>query len=703
MALDGRYVTTVSLDEYFVLKDTGEPNSFGTIEFWQDDNRVVPKNVFQLTGAPPNYTYTALPNPITLSAVGTPSDVNGNNVAIYYFPYDANDDIQLYYVVVRDQFGVVQETREAWPNVTDNANPGANQAGITNELSNPQFVDVNFLPTNPRTLNVTGAAITTIPIAPRWDLVVDHTATTTVTVQRTAVQGSSAYPGNPPFTLTITPGLNVQALTLRQRLENNPDIFSRAAGGTNGYISGSVLLAPGSSLEMQYQPNGQPTQQVLVANNGGGAYAEFNNTIQLAPAANPSTGDTGYVDILLVLPVGTATTLSNVQIVGLDSNIQNVGYDQVTANRQKDQLFNYYNPLLQAKPIRSYLVGWNFPQNPTQFLGPNLAASAAGANTSRYVWDQTIVFQSANNGAAISRSAAGNGALRITATNATQFALIQYLPQVDARKILNNSMSATLSAITAFAGGLGGTISLWYTTDAMLPSTAANQSLVATIDANGKPATFNGNWTEVPRSGLGDAQFTVGNSATTNFNDYSFNGWDVNGIAGANTATFFAIVVGFAQLGAAATIDIDSISLVPGDIPTRPAPQSDNEVLADCQRYYEMSFNIGTVPAQNLGTASGMAAWFCPAAAVAGFIFQHFVYFKVPKHTVPLAANIITYNPQAANAEVRAIQDALDQAGTAILYESQMGFGISIAAFTPGTNSSSAMGVCWTCDARLGL
>jgi hypothetical protein len=698
MPLDPRYITDLSLEQYFVDKDTGEPLAFGTVEFWQDDNRVVPKLVFELTGAPPNYTYTALPNPITLSAVGTISDINGNNVALYYYPFDALGNIQLYYVVIRNSLGVIQFTREAWPNTTSGANPAATDVGLSNELSNPQFVDVSFLPNNPDILAFVGAATTTVPIAPRWDLVVQHTNNTTVTVTRTAVAGISAYPGNPPYTLTILPGLNIAALTLRQRLDNNPDVFARAVGGQNGYLATSILLAPLTTLSISYQPNGQPAQVLLNANNVGGVYAEFTNTVQLLPANNPSTADTGYVDILLNLPIVGASTFSNVQIVGLNSNLQGVTYDQVTSNREKDQLFNYYNPLLQAKPIPSYLVGWDFPFNPTQFLGPTLAASAAGVNTSRYVWDQTIVFQSANNGPAISRSAAGNGALRITATNATQFALIQYLPQAMARKILNNRLSVNVSALTPFAGGLTGTISLWSTVDGALPSTTGNASIIATIDANGKPATFNGNWVEVPRSGLGNAQFVVGNSATTNFNNYGFSGWTLNGAGQTNTATFFAIVVGFAQLGAAGTIDFNSISLVPGDIPTEPAPKLDSEIILDCVRYYQKTFAPATIPAQNVGVGTGESTW---VGANMGAFDQRSasILFTIPMNSIPA---ITFFNPAAANGQVRDETVNLDCSATTAVNISSREFSV-LCTGNAGTNIADFMGVHWTADSRLGL
>lgn len=514
MSLNPLYIVPINLEEVFVDHITGDLLAGGTIEFFKDDDRLVSKSVYELSGAPPNYTYDALPNPVTLSSVGTPADNSGNPVNLYYYPYDADGNIELYYIVVRDSDGTIQFTRQGWPNTTSSSSPTPSDTNpnITNELSNPQFVDINFALTNPFTITLTGASTTTVAIAPRWDLVVAHSGSGTVAVQRNAVVGTSAYPYNPPYTLTLTPGLNITSMVLRQRLNNNPDVFAPAPAGTDGWLSASVLLAPSSSATIKYQPSGQAAQTILTASNATGSFAQFEETVQLDPANNTSDGDSGYVDILVDLSISAATTLSNLQILGLDADSDTVNYDQNTANRQKDQLFNYYNPLLQYKPIESYLVGWDFPLNPTQPLGPTIAASSAGVNTSAYKWDQTIVFQSANNGAAISRSSTGNGALRVTATNSTQFALIQYLPQAVARRMLQENLSANIAAITAKVGGLAGTISIWYTTDVSLPSVGSNNSIVLTLDANGKPATFNGNWTEVTRNGLGDAKFTVTNT-----------------------------------------------------------------------------------------------------------------------------------------------------------------------------------------------
>ena len=112
------YVTGSELEDYFVSNQTGLPLAGGSVYFYVDSNRTQAKTVYELnqgSGWPPAYTYTPLPNPVVLSNTGTIMDANGNNVALYYYPYDSFGNVQLYYVEVYDSQGNLQFTREAWP------------------------------------------------------------------------------------------------------------------------------------------------------------------------------------------------------------------------------------------------------------------------------------------------------------------------------------------------------------------------------------------------------------------------------------------------------------------------------------------------------------------------------------------------------------------------------------------------------------
>jgi hypothetical protein len=703
MALDSNYVTAVDLNPYFVDKSTGEPLAGGVVSFYEDNNRVIGKPVYQLTGSPPNYTYTALPNPMILSNTGTFQDTNGNDIAVYYYPYDENGDIQLYYITVVDSLGTPQFTREAWPNEFA-PSTSTSQTPVVNQISNSQFSQISFV--NPLTITTAGAGTVNVNIAPGWFLNLTTSAVGSVTVAQNAVAGTSAYPYNPPFTLTVTPGANVTGLSLTQRLTNNPDIWSpQNVGAANGWVATSVLVAAGSSLAVNYVPSTGPTQNLLTANNTGGVYAEFTNTIQLTPPANTDTGATGYININIVLPVATPTTLGNIQVVPLQTNITGVTYGESSINNQISQLMYYYLPLLKYKPIKSYLVGWDFPLNPLQFAPASITVAAA--NVSSYYWDNTIIFQNATHGVTVTPAA--SGAISILSNNNTQFALVQYIPAPLANAALQNNLSVNIAAATAAVGGLQGTVSLWYTTGALPSTIGASQSIVASLTAAGKPATFNGAWVEIPRNGLGstanatsllgDAVFTVGSSATSRYNDYGFSGWTLSGNAAVNTATFMAIVVGFAPLSTASSINIESISLVPGDIPTRPAPQTPDEVLRDCQYYYEKSFDIDVLPVVN-GGHSGQALIALLSTDTSHFQYFPTIYYKVTKYSTAPVGTI--YNPVGNNNFCGVVEaSAVDSCTTTTIQCFQSGFLIN---FTPPVSAivTDSIVAQWTIDSRLG-
>lgn len=700
--LDPRYVVSRDLEPLLVDKDTGAPLANGFVYFYKDDSRNVLKPVYELTGAPPNYTYTALPNPIRLSALGTIQNNNGDNVALYYYPWSStavDAVLEEYYVVVQNSLAVPQFTRQAWPNYFGEQG-GGNTSGIylPNLIANPQFAFISFVPGSPLTISSAGAGTVVTPIAPEWSLSVTFSAAGSLTVAQTPVAGTSQLPTNPPYTLDITPISNVTVVNLIQTLNHTPDIWSPATGGANGFVATNITLGNNTTATITYAPSqltaGNP-QTLLSETNLTGGPKQYSNTVQLLPAANTDTGANGYVNINISLSPTVPSSITSVQVVGIESNITNVPYQQVPIRYQQADLIDVIVPDLAYKPIPSYLIGWDFALNPAQFLGPTLAASAAGANTSRYVWDQTIVFQSANNGPAVSRGT--NGCLTITATNTTQFALVQYAEQNVARMILNDRNSVNVAAFSNKVGGLQATISLWYTTDGALPSCAANNSLVATLTAAGKPATFNGNWTEVPRSGLGDAVFTIGASPnTTNFNNYGFSGWDLNGIAATNTATFFAIVIGTASLPATNVANFDSISLVPGNVPTRPAPETGGIALARCERYYEMSFNTGTIPATGVITGSVI---FPQSGVAAGLSYCGSIIFANSKFVSPA---ITIYNPVNNNNQIYNGVTFSDCNTTIIYLQSTKSFSPSTIG-PAGSVQGDALYYHFTADARLGV
>ncbi len=721
--LDDRYITGPELQDTFVDKSTGLPLAFGQIFFYKDTSHTTAKPVYQLsydTGTQ-LYSYVALSDPLTLSGVGTFDDGNGNNIPIYYYPYDSFGNLELYYVTAYDSNNLLQFTRNAWPypNVNTSEASTINDAiGLTNMLTNPQFAVVNFIADETLSIAYTSGT-TVIGIAPGWNLNITASGSGTLTIEQTPVAGNSAYPFNPPFVLTIDPGININSggLTLTQRLSNNPDWAASQTSSISGFVSGSVMLGPGTIIAMNYVASAGNASQVIIPQitNTTGGRAQFNETVELLIAANPQTGLVGYDTIELILSNTAISEIGNVQIIPLRTNIEISSFDQTPVNRQIDQMFNYYQSQLNYKPISSYLTAWDFPLNPAQASGHAIAAKALGAKTSYYAWDQTIVYQSVTNSVTVSQSAGGY--LTLTATADTQIALVQYLSAAEAVAVLSTHLSASFLGATDQTDGIKSTISLWYTVGATLPDlkTPNFKSIVNTLDANGFPTVLNNagasGWIQIFREGvgstqdvgslLGNATFTLEESPLSTAGQYlhSFNGWLAENPSSNHGETFFAIVVGFGVLASGKSLIIKSIGLVPGDIPTIPAPQSVAEVLADCRAYYESSFQIGTTPAQNVGLNTGEFLSSQVKGSNTASNFVGCITYKVPKTQT---TTVTIYSPGAVDDQVYNESGSISCAVTALVNVSKNNFSLMCSTANPSA-AGNLLGAHWSADARLGL
>jgi len=151
------------------------------------------------------------------------------------------------------------------------------------------------------------------------------------------------------------------------------------------------------------------------------------------------------------------------------------------------------------------------------------------------------------------------------------------------------------------------TVSLWYTDGDALPNLnpGINQSIVKTLGPNGEVETTNppttGAWTELKTTYGQTLTATIATEVeVTGYSDYTFSGYYRDDFAASDSATFFAIVIGTAPMANLDTVHFNSVSLCQGHIPTRPAPQTADEVLRECQYFYEKSYDNAILP----GTAT---------------------------------------------------------------------------------------------------
>lgn len=135
MALNPNYVPLTPLWEVFTDKDLLTFLSDGYVKFYVDTARTVGKSVYQLTGSPPNYTYTQYGFLESDGSWRVNMNLQGAfDEVIYGYPLDEFGNVQLYFADFFNSEGVFQFSREGFPNFFE--------AGGT--ITNP--VDINYIP-----------------------------------------------------------------------------------------------------------------------------------------------------------------------------------------------------------------------------------------------------------------------------------------------------------------------------------------------------------------------------------------------------------------------------------------------------------------------------------------------------------------------------------------------------------------------------
>ena len=675
MAISPLYIPAFSIEDVILDKDTGAPLAGGQVYFEEDNQRGILKPVYQITGTSPDYTYTQLPNPMTLSSIGTFEDSLGNPVVPYFYPYDANGDVDLYYIIVTSAGGVPQFDREAVPYV---AAQGSTEilSVITNELSNPQFAQVLF-DTNDATYtyNFSGVTNQVVPLAPDWDLIVTCPTTGTVTVSQLTPTGSLNLLSNPGTLLNIT-SAGLTLLQLRQRIFGSPNLWGL------GFISASFIAKTYSgtavTLNLSYsQSNGTVINQLLVSAilPASGNYEAFPGSVFIPLSTNPDTFPNAYIDIYFDLPLNIQMDITSVMVASTGAtSIADISYDQTSYERQVDQLFHYYFPQLSYKPIPSYLVGWDFPLNPCQKFGylAGLAPVSSGASAAYYLADQTILYQTVNSNFTMTQNFNG---LNITANAPSTMAIIQYLSGQQAVEILTQKLAVALKAL-ATTPALIGTVNIYWTNNAAVPVLPLSVVTAVNNATTAPTTTITSGWAAVPRGNLSNAKFVLG----TSFQEFMLNGFDARAVAGITAALNVAIVISFNTIAAGQTITLNYCSLNGGDIATRPAPQSFDQVLFQCQHYYEKSY-ASSVP---VGTAT----------AVNQLIRPQTVYPR-DNSSSSIARNVVA---SSFDIEYKNVKRAVP---TFTLYSPSSGTGSAVVAIiangnSPAANSAATASTSWT-------
>lgn len=631
MALDERFVVSSDIEQLYRNKDTGLPLSNGTLKFYRDTARNEPKPVYQITGNPPNYTYTSMGSVINLSAVGTVQNQGQDNEVIYWFPYDGTPEdsqgnVDLYYVVCEDSAGTVQFTREGWPNVTAANSPqDQTNQNFENQISNPTFTNT-FLNQNIDNVfsftSATGLPKDDIPIAPDWNLRV--TGTGNVTLKLIPLHGSQNIPSSPPFALDIIVASGISGCLLVQRFPKNSGLWSSTTD-KDLYLYGSFVAENQNGgtggILMKYQESTPGYSPVLVVNGSFTTPYEIVKGISSRIQPSLNSDPDGYVEIFLQFSTQSHTRITALQVipsVGLPASI--FSEDLNSSNRNEAFQGDYYIPRASKKTQSSYLTGWDFPVNPFQF-----ANSGSILTTADYICDQTIACAKTNN-VTWSRDPVTKG-LHFTTTGTNDaFYIMQYLSGAEVKEMLGNRMSVNVFGYQKDTkANITSKIYLYRSklTPVSAPMIPILPTTIGDIATDGTftlsvLAGANG-WTEIPRSGLKTPTFDLNKSVLnadiySDKNDYGFQGYELTSETDLADTEYFAIVVTFKYTDTNTQFTINSISLTAGDLPCRPNPETVSEVLSKCQYYYEKSYNVDTYVAKapNTGPSTGIGAIIAP-------------------------------------------------------------------------------------------
>jgi len=690
MAIDQHYIPAFSIEEVLLDKDTGAPLSGGIVTFERDSQRGTFKSVYQITGTSPNYTFIALPNPMILSSIGTFEDTLGNPVVPYFLPYDANFMPDYYFVKVESSGLVPQFTREAVPFIPDAGGTDGASGSLENEVSNPQFAEVFFTTPGPYTYNFNAASSQVVHLGPDWDLVVSSPAVGSVTVNQITPTGALNIPGNPGTLLNIT-SAGLSSLHLRQRIYGSPNLWG------SGILASTFLAktyAGGSSLlKLWYQQSGQSPITINSATLvGSSGYTSFPTSTSIAASASAEFFPDSYIDLYFDIPLSTEIDISNVMVTPTGSTVvSNLQYSQESQNRQIDHLFHYYKPLLEYKPIPSYLVGWDFPLNPAQF------GITSFSTTPIYVWDQTIMGSTVNT-INVGRVAFSGAIICTTTVDDEAFYMLQYIPKEVGFSATLTRLAINLLTYQLIHTGVVAQVYLYICgTAGTIPTLPLT---IGTVAASGDFTLTAANWTEVPRPNGQSNTFTLGAIGAPI--DFPSVGWSGTPFAGQTTNPNMAIVVTFKVPLSGTQVVINSCSLVAGDIPTRPAPQTPDEVLRECQYYYRKSFLPGVTPADNVGSNTG-ESYSIQVAGASAAVFGPIVRFDYPLRTSPTGL-VTLYNPRPASTagQITNLTTGTDWSGCSATNISATGF-VTTGTTPGGSAAVNGAAVHWTADARLGI
>ncbi len=495
----------------------------------------------------------------------------------------------------------------------ENFVPGSGNTPVENQIfsgenmiTNPQFADIDF--PSPYTFTQSSPSTYTIDVAPGWSLVLTGAGTTILTQITNA--GNADLAGNPPYGLTIN-NSGWTTAQLIQRFTNNPAIF----GGGAAAVSFSAYATTNPvALTVSYVPSDSGTPVIFASSKmiSTGSMIPYNLPAQNIPLSNNSdSGTTSYTSLVFTLPASGIISLSNIQFVGQSSPLSDptsvsISFQEQTYERIEDHEFHVYKNSILIQPKDSLLVGWNFALNPWQYG----SVTVANAPNNLYTADQTILVQqnyvssATGNNVAVGRSGvANNYAYQVQAVTAhNQFAIIQYIDPSTIAPYWGYIVSCLASGFfTTTHSTTPPKIKMRLIYNTSLPAAISQTVPIASWSEGGDPV-FSAGWTAL--NPINDPAYPLPISSPQNY--FPFNGFQLPARTNANMTlgVVFYSVGNMNQNATADSIFINDISLVVNRFAIASNPKTWDQVLKECQYYFEKSYDNAVLA--STGTPTGV-------------------------------------------------------------------------------------------------
>ncbi len=522
---------------------------------------------------------------------------------------------------------------------TDNTPVDLGNSTSDNQITNPQFSLISF--NSPLSISATNPEA--IEIAPGWFFNARGTGTATIT--QVSLSSTNTNPSNAPYALELNlSGWTSGSVYLSQIFEQNGMLWANKTISTT--VTARLELDSQSISAALYNSQNVPLGQLFNSTAINNDWNEYTGRATLEDTTNTDTPPDAYIEYRLGLPSNVDIYITSIQLLVQDKlNLSEPTFIQDSINRQIDHTFNYYKDPLLIKAIPSMLTAWDFPLNPAQFNG----SSKTITTTPAYVWDCTVCASSSSTLAVI-RNTVTSGIQATSGAAAQSFYFLQYLSGNKAREIILNKLAVNVSGFRNQTGGAATVRVYLYRAPAAstIPVTATG---LGTVSAGGiftlTGAAIADNWTLIPRAGLvqnqGDLSIvnTGSYAQLNNIQDLQFTGWQETTSARIADTDKFAIVVTVQCPTIATIVTIDSIGLVPGDVATRPAPQTIDQVLRECQYLWEKSYpqQISTASVTTSGAVyqlNELEVFGTPATKDTFYLQSIWFHFQEPKRIAPV-------------------------------------------------------------------